>query len=195
MEADLKDLAELLHAECPYRMADKTMDTFLGLMTEIPLRNKEALIPYGKFDPNIYVVKSGIVRHTYFSGLKEITFGFSLPGTVVISFYPFYRRELSFLQIESCGASAVMKVSNANFDRLTRESNDFARWMLSIYEAQLWHNEKKLAVMNGSAKERFEALIKNRPEIMENVPLGIIASYIGITPSSLSRLKRQFKSS
>lgn len=38
-------------------------------------------------------------------------------------------------------------------------------------------------------RERFDAMIRNRPEIMENVPLRIIASYLGITPQYLSKLK------
>jgi hypothetical protein len=48
-----------------------------------------------------------------------------------------------------------------------------------------------MAVLNGTATERFEALLKNRPEILKNVSSKVIASYIGVTPTSLSRLKRE----
>ena len=48
----------------------------------------------------------------------------------------------------------------------------------------------KNSVINGDAKERFLSLVKNRPEIMEKVPLKFVASYLGITQSSLSRLKK-----
>ncbi len=51
----METLRKLLNAECDYRMADETMDTFLGLMTEVPLKNKEPIIPYGRLDNSIYV--------------------------------------------------------------------------------------------------------------------------------------------
>ncbi len=193
MEKDIDRLKELLNAECTYRMKDETMDMFLGLMTEVKLKKNEPLIPYGKFDNNVYIVKSGIFMCSYFDGMQEETFGFALPGTVIISFYPYYKHEPSFFQMQSCGRSVAMKVTKADIDKLMDESHDFTRWMLSIFAAQLYHYEKRFAVINGFAKERLETLLKNRPEIMETVPQKVIASYIGITPSSLSRLKRQIK--
>ncbi len=188
-----RDLRELLYEECDYRPSNETMERFLGLMTEVHLKDQESLIPYGKLDPNVYVVKSGIMRHAYFDGLKEKTFAFSAPGTMVLSWYSFYKRMPSFLQIESCGESTVMKVSKSDFDAFTEQSNDFAKWMLRLFIAQHWCLEMKLDVVNGSAKERFESLIRNRPEILEKVQLRFIASYMGVTPSYLSRLKRNIR--
>jgi CRP-like cAMP-binding protein len=189
----METLKKQLNDECSYRMKDETMERFLGLMTERQeLKGGETLIPYGKFDDNVYVLKSGIVRFVYFDGAKETTFGFSSPGTVMISYYPFYRREPSFFQLEACCESVVMKIPKAKFTKLIEESNDFAQWVLWLWAAQSCLNEKKLAVVNGDAKERFESLVKNRPEIIEKVPKKIIASYIGITPEYLSRLKKRF---
>ncbi len=188
---DLDELKQHLHAECTYRMSDETMDEFVGLMSEIELKDKEVLMPYGKIDTNIYIVKEGILRYAYFDGLKEATFGFALPGTLMISYYPFYKNEPSFFQIEACGKASVMKISKSSYDELTLRSNDFSQWVIRLSVAQLWHYEQKLAVVNGDSRERLESLFKNRPEIIENVSSRILASYIGIIPSSLSRLKRQ----
>jgi CRP-like cAMP-binding protein len=191
MDKDLNELKELLNGECTYRMKDETMDRFVELMSGMELKDKEVLVPYGRFDSNIYIVREGIFRYVYFDGTKEVTFGFALPGTLMISYYSFYKHESSFFQIEACCRSSVMKISKADFDELTERSNDFARWMLRLSAAQLWHYEQKLAVVNGGAGERLEALFKKRPEIIENVSSRILATYIGIIPSSLSRLKRQ----
>jgi CRP-like cAMP-binding protein len=187
----MEELRKLLNEACIYRMSDESMDSFMGLMTEVELKNNEPLIPYGKFDDNIYVLKEGIMRFAYFDGLKEMTFGFSSPGTVIIQYHSFYKREPSFFQVESCGRSTVMKVSRADFERLAKSSSDFLNWMFRISSLQLWLNERKLAVLNGTAKERFEALIRIRPDILKTVSSKVIASYIGVTPSSFSRLKRE----
>jgi CRP-like cAMP-binding protein len=128
----MEHLKKLLHGECNYRMKDETMDAFIGLMSEMELKNNEPLIPYGKFDDNIYILKEGILRYAYFQGLKEMTFGFAIPGTVTIQYHSFYNREPSFFQIESCGKSTVMKVTRADFDRLAKSSDDFTNWMFRL---------------------------------------------------------------
>lgn len=187
-------LKQLLYDEGQYKMADELLDDFLDAMTEeIHLKNNEPLIPYGKFDNNVYVLSSGIVRVCYFDGDKEKTFGFASPGTIIISYHSFFMRQPSFFQFESCGESVVMKVSKKDFDALIDRSHDFTKWILSLSSGQLYINEYKYSVINGLAKERFVALMKNRPEIMARVPLKTIASYLGVTPAYLSRLKKTFQ--
>ncbi|MDR2890168.1 MAG: Crp/Fnr family transcriptional regulator [Alistipes sp.] len=187
----METLKKQLSEECSYRMRDETMDRFLGLMTEtVELKDGEPLIPYGRFDNNVYVLKSGIVRSVWFDGLKETTFAFALPGTVIISYYSFYLREPSFSQFEACCDSAVMKIPKAGFVELMEQSHDFAQWVAWMSLSQLWFYEKKRLVVNGDARERFESLLRNRPEIIEKVRSKVIASYIGITPQYLSNLKK-----
>lgn len=185
-------LKKQLNAECSYRMRDETMDMFLGAMSEVELKTGEALIPYGAIDTSIYVLKSGIVRVAYFNGFKELTYAFGTPGTMMGSYYPFCKHEPSFFKFEACCGSVFMKISKPAFVELTRRSHDFAQWVMWMSVEQLWLNEKKLAIVNGDAKERFESLLENRPEIIENVSSKIIASYIGITPQYFSWLKRNF---
>ena len=51
----------------------------------------------------------------------------------------------------------------------------------------------KWRIIQGPAKERYESILKNRPEIIKNVSLKIIASYLGITPQYLSKLRRNMQ--
>ena len=188
----MEALRELLFAECDYRMKDETMDMFIGSMSEIELKANEPLIDYGALDGNVYVLKSGIVRAAYFNGFKEMTFAFGTPGTMIVSYYAFYKGEPSFFKLEASCRSVVMKIPKAKFVELTQQSHDFAQWVMWMSIGQLWLYEKKLVVVNGDAKERFEALIRNRPEIMEKVPMKHIAAYIGVTPQYLCKMKRLF---
>lgn len=185
----MEALKRLLNAECDYRMREETMEKFLELMTEVELKRDEPLIPYGKTDSNIYILKSGIIRLVYFDGFRERTHAFALSGTVMISYYPFYGGEPSFCSMQACCDSVVMKIRRDKFVELMKRSHDFAQWMVWISSLQLYSYERKLSVVNGDARERFEALIKNRPEIIEKVQMKIIASYIGVTPQYLSTIK------
>jgi CRP-like cAMP-binding protein len=188
----MDELKKLLDAECDYRMKEETMESFTALMTEFDLKRNEAMIPYGVADNNIYIVKRGIIRVAYFNGFKEMTYAFGMAGTMLTSFYSFYDHAPSFFKVEACCETVVMKISRTKFVELTERSHDFSQWAMWMSMMQLWFYEKKLAIVNGDAKERFESLIKNRPEIMERVPMKYIASYIGVTPQYLCRMKRQF---
>ncbi len=185
-------LRKLLNAECEYRMKDETMDMFIGLMTEIKLKRNQVLTPYNTFDDNIYVIKQGIIRTAYFDGFKEVTFAFAPPGTLKLSYYPLVKGIPSFTKYVACCDSVIMKTTKAQFNSLMRESHDFALWVYYVFLGQFYAYEKKREIVNGNAKERFEALVANRPEIIENVSSRVIASYIGVSPEYLCRLEKQF---
>ncbi len=185
-------LRKLLDAECSYRMKDETMDMFLGSMTEMKLKRSEPLIPYGKTDNNIYIIKEGILRVVYFDGFKEKTLAFGQAGTVAISYNSFVKGEQSFWKYEACCDSVIMKVAKTKWMELIKQSHDFAQWVISLSMEQLWGQEMKSYMVNGDARERFESLMENRPEIVENVYSKIVASYVGVTPQYLSKLKRSF---
>lgn len=184
-------LKKELNAACDYTMSDQTMESFLGLATEVRLKNKDVLIPHGKLDSNVYVIGEGIIRLAYFEGLQEKTFAFYTRGNLLISYHSFYMNVPSFFQYESCCNTVLLKISKAKIDGLLSQSVDFKNWMLRMSLEQLWCWEMKVSVINGTARERFETLLKVRPEILQKVSSKIVASYIGIIPSSLSRLKRQ----
>lgn len=189
----METLRKQLDVECSYRMKDETMDKFLALMEERrELKEREILIDCGEFNDNIYILKEGIVRACYFDGQKEMTFAFALPGTLMFSYYSFYIRDPSFFQLDACRDSVVLKITKAKFVSLLEESADFAQWMFWMSMSQLWFHEKKLETVNGSAKERFDSLFRNRPEIINNVSSKIVASYMGVTPEYLSKLQRLY---
>lgn len=186
------DIRQLLYDECGVRMSDELYERFEGARTEVRLKNKEVLIPYGKFDANMYVLKSGILRMCYLDDESEKTYGFAMPGTITISYYSYYMRRPASFKIESCGESVVMKMPETALDELLRSSHEFALWFTKIQAGQLYSHEYKNSVITGSAKDRFLSLIKNRPDIMLKLPSQTIASYLGVTSTYLSRLKKAY---
>jgi CRP-like cAMP-binding protein len=174
-------------------MSDELFERFVEPMTELRLRNKEVLIPYDKIDNNLYVLKEGIMRACYIDGGNEKTYGFADTGTVMISYHSHFMHRPSVFQIESCGETTVLKMEKKQLVELIDTSYEFAKWLLAIRTAQLYFNEFKLTAITGTAKERYISLIQNRPEILDRVPLKIIASYLGVAPNYLSYLKKIVK--
>lgn len=188
----METLRKLLDSECEYKMKEQTVERFVELMTEVRLKRNQVLVPYNTLDDNVYIVKKGIIRTVYFDGFKEVTFAFAPPGTLKISYYSYVRGIPSFNKYVACCDSTVMKITKSRFTDLMMQSHDFALWVSHVFLGQFFAYEKKREIVNGDASERFEALIVNRPEIIENVSSRIIASYIGVTPQYLCKLKRDF---
>jgi CRP-like cAMP-binding protein len=172
------------------KISDELFERLIGSTTEIHLKNKEVLITYGKVDTNLYILKSGVLRACYFVGDNEITYGFADPGSIAISYHAHFWHKPSVFQIESCGESTVLKITKQQLDELLNSSLEFARWLLAIRAGQLCFNEFKLTTIAGEAKERFRWMLQHRPNVLAVVPAKTIASYLGITQTHLSRLKK-----
>lgn len=186
----MERLKQRLAEECAYKLSDRLLDKLLGMTTEVRVKPGRALIKYGQLDENVYIVKEGIVRYLWFDGLRERTYGFAEPGSMIVSYHCYYLRQPSFFQIEACRREVVaLRLSNADLKAMIDSSHDVSKWMLHLSLGQLLVNEFKLSIINGDTRERFESLIKSRPDILAGVSMRAIASYLGVTPAYLSRLK------
>ncbi|MPM82677.1 hypothetical protein SDC9_129739 [bioreactor metagenome] len=189
----MEKFKELLAQECSLKLSEELIDKLLAPAETIELKRNEVLIMSGRYDPNIYIVKDGVMRYSYMDGVKEITFVFALPASMMISMHSFYSGLPAFYQIEACCKSTVLRVPQSHYNHLVETSHEFAKWALRYSQGQIYYLEKKDSVVNGNAKERLLSLIQNRPEIMEIIPLKHIASYIGVTQPYLSLLKKKIK--
>ena len=189
MDTDLKRQLHEQSGKIP--MSNELFEQFIGAMTEIHLKNKDVLIPYGKIDTNLYLHRSGILRACYFVGENEITYGFAEPGTLTVSYHSYCWHKPSVFQIESCGESIVLKMTKKQLEELLDGSHEFAKWLLAVRTDQLCFNEFKLTTIAGQAEERYLWMLENRPEVVARVPSKIMASYLGVSPTWLSILKRK----
>ena len=123
---------------------------------------------------------------------KDITYQFFFEGQPVASIDSFISRQPSLYTLESIEPSTILSISKGNFEQLIRiypevkdEFQDLMFHRFGNY-AQLF-----LSRIRDTPRERYEDLIKNHPEIMQRVPQHYIASYLGITPISLSRIRNR----
>ena len=86
----MEKLKELLANECSFRPSGKLLDELLAPAESIELKKNEVLIMSGRLDPNVYIVKSGVMRYSYMNGIREVTFAFALPGSVMIAMHSYW---------------------------------------------------------------------------------------------------------
>ncbi len=186
-----KKLKNLLEQRCRFKISNELFERFIGQTTEITLKDGEVLIPYGKVDTNFYIQKQGVLRTCYFDGDTEKTYGFSDPGAPAMSYHAHFMGQPAVIQVVSCGESVALKMTKKQLDDLINDSHEFAKWMLAIKNIQPYFNEYKFTNITGQAKERYLWMLENRPEVVARVPSKIMASYLGVSPTWLSILKRK----
>lgn len=188
---DRELLHRLLNEECDLQMSPGLLDEFISMGRIIGLRRRECIIREGDMNDDLYIIMEGIMRQWYLNGEQEVTKAFGEAGTIVQSYHCYYGGLPSSVNFEACCPVRLLHIRRSDFDKMVSTNPEFARWNLRLAQCQLFRYEIKRRVINGPAKDRYVKLIAHRPEIMRNVPLKVIATYIGVTPEYLSKLRHQ----
>lgn len=151
----MDSLKKLLALEAKQQLREEFFDRLLAAGEEVTLSTYQPMIDAGEYDPNIYIVKKGMIRGTYLDKNLEKTAGFALPGSLLISFHCYYGGEPSYYRYEACCLTEVIRIPKSSFDRLLAESHEFALWVLSAHQNQLYYTEFKNLLLSGDAKSRL----------------------------------------
>ena len=154
------------------------------------LNKGEMLIHQGQVSRHIVFVAKGLLRQYYFKNGKEVTEHFSYEGCILMCIESLLKQEPTRLVAEALEPATVYLLP---YDRLLklsediREINIFYRKILefslitSQIKADSWRFE--------TARERYNLLMKTHPEVIKRAPLSHIASYLLMTPETLSRVR------
>lgn len=182
-------LLGILRKEAKFIPPDEVFLRLIDKGTRLRLKRRESIIKEGETDDNVYFIVNGVMRICYNNGNQEITHAFGIDGTMVHPMHCYYENEPSPDTYEACCTTELLKIDRTDFDIMLANDVRFTQWILSVEQHQLYHFELRNRVIRGNATERYRKLVKHRPEIMQKVPLKIIASYLGITPEYLSIIR------
>jgi CRP-like cAMP-binding protein len=150
-------------------------------------------IKEGKVCDQIAFVQSGKLRIFYCneSG-DEVTCYFSTPGNFITSFTSFLTNTPTNENISVIEDSQLMVISKKDIEILSDEMPKIQIFRRIIAENLFIIMEKRIAMFQSqSAYERYEKMLQENPEIILSVPLHYTASFLGITPQHLSRLRKE----
>lgn len=170
------------------KVAVKSMSAALQKM-ELP--KGSFLITEGKICQYIYFLEKGCLRGYYNLDGKEISHWFAFENNVVTSFYSFITRKPCVENIQMIEDCTLWAISYEDLQTLYNKHSDIER-MGRILNEQYYVMLEERFVSNHfkEAKERYEYLMTNASHILQRVPLGYIASYLGITQETLSRIRK-----
>jgi CRP-like cAMP-binding protein len=157
---------------------------------EIP--SKTVLLQEGEISNNIFMIKKGCLREWFNKDGKDITFQFFFEGQPVASIDSLMNQKPSLFTIESIEPTTFFSIGKADFDKLLKAYPEFKKGFQDfIFQRFRIYGQLFLSRIKDTPQERYEDLIKNNPEIIKRVPQYYIASFLGITPISLSRIRNR----
>ena len=173
-----------------YQLSAADASALLSHMEEVRFKKREVIVQEGTKNTNLYLIKEGIWRGHYLKDGVDTSIWFASKGEAAFSVWGYVDNSYSQISIEAMSDSIAYCISKAALNELYSTSIGLANLGRRLMEHQLLTTENWL-ISAGSprAKERYLTLIKETPELLLHVPLKYIASYLWITPQSLSRIR------
>jgi CRP-like cAMP-binding protein len=162
-------------------------------ISEVSFPKGHILLKANKIEPNIYFIKKGLVR-AFIERDNEVTFWFGKEGETIISMKSYVEDKPGYESIELLEDCELYELKTDNLRKLFSEDVHIANWGRKFAEKELIKTEERLISKQfKNASERYLELMKDHPELIQRVQLGHIASYLGITQVSLSRIRAELK--
>jgi CRP-like cAMP-binding protein len=151
------------------------------------------LLNAGRVCQKIWFIDQGAARVCYLVDGKEVTDWIGLENDFILSIPSFFTQEPSFKTIELLENSQISWITHPDLEQLYTRFHDLEHMgrMMSNYALMLMSKRMEDFLFKSSL-DRYQNLLEQRPDILQRVPLKIIASYLGMTQETLSRMRGKF---
>lgn len=165
---------------------------FVALLQEREYPRHRHLLRIGHVSGELAFIQRGLVRRYVREGACEVNTGFLREGSFANAFTSFTRQQPSAVALQALEDTRLLTLSHEAMQALSREHPCWQQFALGAAAFKLEQQvEREAALLACSAAERYRRLTEAWPAIELRVPLYHIASYLGIAPETLSRLRRQ----
>ncbi len=157
------------------------------------MAKNELLLQNGQVCRYLYFIEKGALRGFYNADGKEVTHWFGFENDFVTSFHSFITQQPAVENIQLTEHSILWAISKPDLESLLNTHHETERLLRIAYEKYYIRLEERfIGTQFKSAAERYENLLQQNSHILERMPLGYIASYLGITQETLSRIRSRF---
>ena len=157
---------------------------------KLVLPKNEFLVTESKVCKHLYFLEHGAIRGYYLLDGKEITHWFGFENDFVTSFHSFITEQPAIENIQLLEGCVLWSISKKKLTSLFNHYHEIERLVRIAYEKYYLRLEERFVnAQFKTAAELYENLLKRTPHILERVPLGMIASYLGISQETLSRIR------
>ena len=174
------------------RLSDEDWDFFSSKLTRVVYPKKKLVLRAGTVENHLSFIEQGMVRHYIPKIENDITYAFSFAGEFVSGYESFLTRTPSICTIETLTECVFWQVKYNNLEAIyqqTKAGNIIGRKASEMLFIE--KSKRELSLLNDTAEERYLNLFKEQPQLIKFIPQKYLASYIGITPQALSRIRKR----
>lgn len=173
-----------------YPLPEQSKMALKAIFIEVTHPKGHVLLKEDCIEENIYFIKRGVVRAYSNVANGQVTFWFGLEGAAVLSMNSYISGKKSYERIELLEDCDLYKINILELRSLYEKDVHLANWGRKLAEQELVKTEERLIAMQfKTAQERYLDLMKDQPALLLRVQLGYIASYLGMSQVSLSRIR------
>lgn len=204
MEKIIEKIKKVLREEGNLHPSEQLLDKIASNCEVHSYKAKQPIVMEGEANSNLYLIADGTARISYINDSgDEVTFGFGSAGAAFMSPYAYYGGKGAYFSLHACDKCTALVMSKGAFDQLKQENHEFALWVIDMLMHQFYDCEVKTEMMSASAEVRYERLANGellkrnlefssiRPDVVKLVSDKVLASYLDINPTYLSKVKRR----
>jgi len=174
------------------KLSDEDWNIFSSKLTRQEFSKKTAILHMGHVESYLSFIEKGIVRYYIPSENKDLTFTFVFDGEFTSGYDSFITRLPVNYTIETLADTILWRLSYNDLQYIyakTEIGNTIGR--LASEVLFLKKSKRELSLLNDSAEQRYLNLFTEQPQLIQKIPQKYLASYIGITPQALSRIRKR----
>ena len=177
-----------------HKISSQSQTALLSICSELDVKKNIDLHPIGHVCRNLYFVKKGLLRIYYLKDDIDVTESFEFENSIVARADSLFQAKPSRKAIQAIEESNLIAINGASLFKLYDTHPALERLFRMVFEqAYVQSVDRMEHIQFHSAKERYENLLEESPKIIQRIPLKFIASYLGITQVSLSRIRADIR--
>lgn len=176
-----------------FNAPEQVWDEFVSLCDIVSFKKDEVIKREGTTEKFFYFILKGSTGVFLWKENNFVCLDFAFENNFCSDYMSFLTKQPTPLQVVALEDSELLRISSTNLDKLTQAAIGSAIRIIAAEIAYLSKQQQQIELLTKKASERYEILLKKYPEIHNRITQNHIASYLGITPQSLSRIRSQIK--
>ena len=171
-------------------MTHEELDLLESILVPMKYAKNEMILREGETCTNIYWVVKGLVRQFYYKNGKELTEYMATENSIVMCIESLFLEQPTHLQIKTIEPTVVIAIPKVDLEAVAMKSVNIQILYRKILEESLILSQIHADMLRfESAQDRYYKLMKQSPQLVLRAPLVHIASYLQMTPETLSRVR------
>jgi len=175
-------------------ISDKDWENFSARLLKRDYKKKTVFLAVGEIEKYISFVQKGVIRFYIPKEFKEqeVTFGFCFKNQFVSAYDSFLTQQPSLYELETLADTTLYSISHQDLQEVYK-TTEIGNLIGRLTAERLFYikSKREQSLLNETPEQRYLNLFKERPELINVIPLKYVSSYIGVTPQALSRIRKR----